>query len=348
MAFFSARYRSFCEIEFFTRPYEVAFLYVIALSCSIGKQSDFCDDRSMMKLPLTVIVLTKNEEAHLPRCLENVLPHAERIIVVDSGSTDKTQEIARKYGAEVYEHIPFMNQAAQFNWALDTITITSPWILRLDADEYLLPELWEEISDVIGDEANPSTMIRTSGFEMKRRVIFIGRWIRHGGYYPTWFVRLFRNGKGRYESREMDEHLLVEGRVERLANDFVDHNLKGLREFIERHNDYSTREARARMSELLRNTKRYENTKKTEAITMGTQADAKRKLKTGLYYRLPLFFRAFLYWKYRYFLRLGFLDGIPGLIFHFLQGFWHRFLIDAKLWEASRDRRRHGSSSNRI
>lgn len=272
------------------------------------------------KLPLTVIILTKDEEIHLPRCLRNVTPWAERVIVVDSGSRDRTQEIAHKNGAEVYEH-SFLNQADQFNWALDNIPIKSPWILRLDADEYFLPELWKEVSEKL-----EYATADVNGFAMKRRVIFMGRWIRHGGYYPTWFLRLFRKGMGRYEEREMDEHLVVQGRVENLAHDFVDHNLKGLREFIARHNSYSTREAIARMRE------QEAGNRKQETKLQG-QANIKRRLKTGFYYRLPSFLRALLYFKYRYFLRLGFLDGIPGLIFHFLQGFWHRFLIDAKIYE---------------
>jgi glycosyltransferase involved in cell wall biosynthesis len=273
-----------------------------------------------MKVPLSVIILTYNEEVHLERCLLSLAFWADEIIVIDSHSKDKTKKIAEKYGAKVYEH-DFKYQADQFNWALENVEIKNNWILRLDADEYVLPELAQEIQDVLH-----KPKFNVNAYYMKRRVYFLGRWMRHGGYYPIWFMRLFRKGMAKYEDREMDEHLiLIEGEAEYLENDFVDHNLKGLKEFIERHNNYSSREARARFDlrrELLR------------GKVGGGQVDNKRWLKNNFYLKLPMFFRAWLYWLYRYVFRLGFLDGTEGLIFHFLQGFWHQFLIDAKMWEA--------------
>lgn len=279
-----------------------------------------------MKAPLTVIILTYNEEVHLERCLLSIVFWADEIIVVDSHSKDKTQKIAEKYGAKVYEH-DFKYQADQFNWALENVAIRNKWIMRLDADEYVLPELAEEIQDVI-----QKPKFNVHGYYMKRRVMFMNRWIKHGGYYPSWFLRLFRKGMAKYEDREMDEHLiLIEGEADYLENDFVDHNLKGLKEFIERHNNYSTREAKARFEaerQLL------------EGRMGGSQAESKRWLKNNLYLKLPMFLRPFLYFIYRYIFRLGFLDGKPGLIFHFLQGFWHQFLIDAKMYEIQKNNRK--------
>ena len=254
---------------------------------------------------LTLIVLTKDEAVHLERCLKSVGSLASQIIVVDSGSTDGTVELAKKLGAETFTH-SFKNQAEQFNWALDNLEIKGEWILKLDADEYLTPELAEEIKNVIGSGS------AVNGYYMKRRVYFMGRWIKHGGYYPIWFLRLWRKGMGRSEDKEMDEHMiLLEGESGRLKNDFVDDNRKGLKEWFERHKNYSDREAR-------------------DVLKGGAANNSKR----SFYYRLPPFLRPCLYFFYRFFIRLGFLDGKEGLIFHSLQGFWYRFLVDIKLFKA--------------
>lgn len=266
---------------------------------------------------VNLIVLTFNEEPHLERCIESARGIADRVVVVDSGSADKTIEIARAAGAEVYSH-PFKNQAEQFNWALDNTDIKGDWVLRLDADEYLTPELKEEIGRMF---ENPPESI--AGFYMKRRVYFWGRWIRHGGYYPRWFLRVWRNGFARSEAREMDEHIVLSrGRAGKFRNDFVDENLRNLSFFTEKHNGFSSREAES----LIRG----------DAGAARTGEDTKRTMRKSFYMRLPLFLRALLYFKWRYFFRLGFLDGIPGLVFHVLQGFWYRFLIDAKVYEAKR------------
>ncbi|MEK7128915.1 MAG: glycosyltransferase family 2 protein, partial [Patescibacteria group bacterium] len=154
-----------------------------------------------MKIPLSVIILTFNEEIHIERLLKNIGDWCDEIFVVDSYSTDKTLEIAEKYEAKIIQH-PFENQAQQFNWALDNLDIKNEWILRLDADEYLTEELKEEISKEI------SSSVEVNGYYIKRRVYFMGRWIKRGGYYPTWLLRLFRKGKARSEERQMDEHIV--------------------------------------------------------------------------------------------------------------------------------------------
>ncbi len=275
-----------------------------------------------MKAKISVLILTLNEELNLTQCLKSVKDLASEIIIVDSGSTDKTKEIAESFGAKVVFH-EFINQAKQFNWALDNLEISNEWILRLDADEFLTPELVKEIAETL-----LVTEDIVSGFYLKRRVYFMGRWIKHGSYYPTWILRLFRKGKARSENREMDEHIILsEGNAGHMKNDFVDENKNKLSWWIERYNKYSTREASAFIS--------AEGQVVSENLS-GSQTERKRWLKNNLYYKSPKFMRAFLYFFYRYFLRLGFLDGIEGLIFHFLQGFWYRFLIDAKIYEAER------------
>lgn len=281
-----------------------------------------------MKLPIAAVVLTYNEELNLEQCLKSICDLAAEIFVVDSGSTDKTLEIARKYGTLVFEH-PFKNQADQFNWALDNLEIKSDWILKLDADEHITPELKEEITEVL-----PGTPSDFSGFYIKRRVYFMGRWIRHGGYYPTWFLRLWKNGMGRSEDKEMDEHIiLLSGVAGKFKNDFVDENLHNLEWWTAKQNLFSSREVK----EIMKSDRGIE----VVPDLRGSQGARKRWLKKNVYMQLPRFMRASLFFFYRYFLRLGFLDGREGLIFHFLQAFWYRFLIDAKLYEAERLRQKN-------
>jgi len=275
------------------------------------------------KLPVTVIVLTYNEEQNLANCLRSVADWASEIFVVDSGSTDRTLGIARQYTDQIIVH-EFVNQAQQFNWALDKLPIRSEWVLRLDADEYLLPELKAEIIAIL-----PTLPSHVTGLYMKRRVYFKGRWIRHGAYYPTWLLRLFRQGKARSEQLEMDEHIIVlEGETRHLQHDFVDHNHKDLAFWTGKHEQFATREARA----LTRKAQADELSAMQGKL--GGQPARKRWLKGNIYARSPLFLRAFAYFLYRYIFRLGFLDGTEGLVFHFLQGCWYRFYVDARIWEA--------------
>lgn len=174
-------------------------------------------------LSLTFIILTKNESLHIERCINNILEIADRVIVIDSHSTDGTQEIARSLGAEVVEHDWPGNQAAQFNWTIDNIKINTEWILRIDADEYLLPELIDEIKYRL-----PKLPGNVSGIFLKRRHIFLNKWMK-GGIYPVKILRLFRTGKGRYEQRLMDEHIVLsEGETIEFDNDFCDHNLNNI------------------------------------------------------------------------------------------------------------------------
>ncbi|MFB6212837.1 MAG: glycosyltransferase family 2 protein [Candidatus Magasanikbacteria bacterium] len=283
------------------------------------------------KLPITAIVLTYNEEVNLSHCLSNLKPHVDEIIVVDSYSEDKTVEIAEEYTDKVVQH-EFENQAQQFNWALESQDIKNEWIFWIDADEWVTEDLWKELYKKL-----PQTSEEVTGFYMKRRVYFLNRWIKHGGYYPTWILRLFRKNKAKSENREVDEHVkLLEGRAQRLENDFVDQNRKGIKAWIDKHNDYSTREARERIKMQ----------KQENDPDLGDQPEKKRKMKR-LYNNLPLFFRSFLYFIYRYIFRLGFLDGKEGLIFHFLQGFWHQFTIDAKIYEQKKVSEQSSNENNK-
>lgn len=275
-------------------------------------------------LDLTVIILTRDERMHIARCIENVRPIARRILVIDSGSTDGTQEIAKSLGAEVIGHAWPGNQAAQFNWALDNLKIDTEWILRLDADEYLLPELVAELRETL-----PSMPADVTGVVFKRRHIFMDRWMRHG-IYPVKILRLFRTGQGRYEQRLMDEHVVLSGGSEHECdNDFCDHNLNNLSWFCKKHVDYAVREA-AELLDL-----EYGLSPRQTEGHLSDQAGAKRRKKHA-YARKPLFWRSAAYFLYRYFLKGAWRDGKEGFIFTFIQGWWYRTLVDAKVYEIKR------------
>lgn len=275
-------------------------------------------------MELSVIILTYNEEANLFTCLESLKELETEIFIIDSGSNDRTVEIAKQYNCQIYIN-PFENQAQQLNWGLENLPITTPWIMRLDADERLTPELVKEIKNTL-----PLTSKDIGGYQMKRRVFFMGRWIRHGGYYPTWLLRIWRNGIGICEQRWMDEHIILsEGDIANLKNDIIDENQKGLSFWVNKHNSYADREVR----DILAMEKAEEDEQNILENSQTSQASQRRWIKKNLYIKSPLFFRAFIYWLLRYTIGLGFLDGIEGMMFHFLQGFWYRFLVDAKIYE---------------
>lgn len=274
-------------------------------------------------LDLSVIILTYNEEIHIRRCIERVLLIAKKIYIVDSFSTDKTVQIAEELGAEVIRHEWPGNQAEQFNWMIDNVEIETEWILRLDADEYLLPELVEELKDVL-----PTTKKCVSAFSLSLARAFQGRILRHGIVNDVRIVRLFRKGMARYEKRMMDEHLSVlSGDVVSLKNQFVDDNIMPIGAFIVKHNDYASREAA-----LLLDAEYHFSGNEVVAQDHGEIVEKKRAQKNR-YARLPLFWRGFGYFLYRYIFKLGFLDGKEGFLWDFLQGWWYRTLVDAKIFE---------------
>ena len=272
-------------------------------------------------LDLTTIILTYNEELHIRRCLENVCPISKKVYVIDSPSTDRTVEICKEFSnVEVVVHKYPGNQAEQFNWAVDNIKIDTEWVLRLDADEYLLPELKQELCDRLSSLDSCIT-----GVEFKRRHIFMGRWVKHG-IYPVIMLRMFRNGCGRYDNRLMDEHMiLTKGRSVVFENDFCDHSLISISDYCRKHINYAQREA----VEVLNEKWGLSGTNNSEK-GHGGQALEKHK-KKGTYNKLPLFWRSFAYFFYRYIAKGGFLDGKEGFLFAYLQGWWYRTLVDANI-----------------
>ena len=272
---------------------------------------------------ISVIILTFNEEKHIARCIQSLSTFTDKVFIVDSGSTDKTVEIAKGLGAEVIVN-QWVNYATQFNFGIEKNPFKTKWLMRMDSDEYVLPELSDEINQKLA-----FTLEEISGMYIKRRVIFFEKWIKHGAFYPMWLMRIWRNGHGICEESWMDEHIkLFQGNVIHLEKDLVDHNLNNITWWTQKHNLYTIRE----VIDILNIKYNFRDFVAVEPKLFGTQEERKRYLKVK-YASVPLFTRPIFYFIYRYFLRLGFIDGKQGLMWHFLQGFWYRFLIDVKIYE---------------
>jgi glycosyltransferase involved in cell wall biosynthesis len=272
---------------------------------------------------VSAIVLTYNEESNLDDCLRSVAAWAGEIFVVDSGSTDATCEIARRYTDRILHH-PFEDYSRQRNWAQDTLPLRHDWVLHLDADERVSEELAASIAAFLRSEQ----VKQYNGAMFSRRTVFMGRPILHGGHYPAFHTRLFRRDRGRCEDRLYDQHFLVDGPVAKLKGDLIDVVTSELDEWSRRHIRWAGAEAR----EVGR-----DGTTNQVAPSLYRGPIARRRwLRARIFGRSPLFARAFLYFLYRYVVRLGFLDGVEGLIFHFLHACWFRFYIDAKIWEVRR------------
>ena len=273
---------------------------------------------------LTIIILTKNEEQNLEKCIDSFRGVAKRVVIVDSYSSDGTVELALKLGAEIFEH-RFENHAAQFNWALNNIGLNTTWVMKVDADEEFTKELAEEIEAKL-DSLKPNV----TGVILRRRVYFMGKWLKHGGMYPQLLLRIFRVGHGMSEMKLMDEHLIVnDGDVVTFTHDFSDNNNKSLDWWIGKHNWYANKEVLDQ--QMKADSINGESSVSETATSM--QAKIKRFIKNHGYYSLPKFFRAHIYFVYRYYFKFGFLDGTEGKIFTFLQAYWYRFLVDAKMYE---------------
>ncbi len=277
---------------------------------------------------ITVIILTFNEERHLKRAIASVQPFAKDVLVVDSFSTDKTVEIANSLGARVMQR-RFINQAEQFNWALDNGGVSTGWIMRLDADEIIGEDLTEAIRDRIDALSDDIT-----GVIFERKHIFMGKWVRFGGRFPLPLLRLWRTGEGRVEQKWMDEHVVVRrGRTITLKGTFEDRNDNDLSFFTAKHNAYATREA---IEVLIRRYGLTTGAGAEESELNDVRNRLKRWIKVNLYERLPLSFGPLCYFLFRYIFQLGFLDGRSGTIYHVLQGFWYRYLVACKIYELER------------
>lgn len=283
-----------------------------------------------MKDKISVIILTQNEEKHISRCLTSACKISNNIFIVDSFSTDKTLQIAKKFFTKIYKN-KFINYSKQYKWALKNLPINSDWIMRLDADEYLEDGLINELKDNI--EMIDKQVV---GLNLKRKHIFLNKWIKFGGRYPLRQLRIWRNGHGTIENRYMDEHIIVKGgKTINFKGNFVDHNLNDINFFINKHNKYASREAIDYLIEKydlgISNDSFYKLNNNSGDVLI------KRVLKEKFFNKIPVSLSSLLYFFFRYFIQLGFLDGKEGLIYHFLQGFWYRFLVGVKIFEIEKE-----------
>jgi glycosyltransferase involved in cell wall biosynthesis len=279
-------------------------------------------------LPIAV-VLTQNEELNLEACLCSLAELIHTVYVVDSGSTDRTAEIAERYGAVFLQH-PFESHTQQWRWALDQLPLTAEWILGLDADQRLTSELREELRRLFHGPADQLEGVH--GFYVKRRQVFRGRWIRHGGYYPKYLLKLFRRDKLVLDVDELvDHHFYVDGPVRKLRFDLIEDNRKedDISFWIDKHNRYATRLAHEEV-------RRAGRTASPIAPRLFGSPDQRILWLKSRWHRLPRYLRPVAYFVYRYFIRLGFLDGKEGFTFHFLQALWFRLLIDIEVEEILR------------
>ncbi|CBN56163.1 MULTISPECIES: glycosyltransferase family 2 protein [Kamptonema] len=280
------------------------------------------------KIPVSVLIPAKDEEVNLPACLDS-LTRAVEVFVVDSQSTDRTVEIATSYGVEVVQFYFNNCWPKKKNWSLENLPFRNEWVLIVDCDERIPPELWEEIAEVIQDP-------NFDGYYLNRKVLFLDTWIRHGGKYPDWNLRLFKHKKGRYENlgteavpntgdNEVHEHVILAGQVGYLKNDMLHEDFRNLFHWIERHNRYSNWEARVYYNILAG----QGDSGTIGANLFGDAVQRKRFLKK-LWVWLP--FKPMLRFLMFYIFQLGFLDGKAGYIYARLLS-QYEYQISAKLYE---------------
>ena len=269
--------------------------------------------------PVHAFILTLDEEQHIARCIASIREYCASVLVIDSGSTDRTCAIARELGAEVIVH-PFTTHSAQVNAAIEHLEGRGGWLMRIDADEVLEPPP-AGVLVAMGEAAD--------GLIVRRHIHFLGRRMLHGGLQPNWHLRLWRAGTGRCEQRWMDEHIYVEGPTRTTTLEIADINLNPVGWWTAKHNGYASREA----IEVLARKYPLLDRATPAAETLHGPVRLKRLVKERLFNRLPGGMRAKAYFFWRYWVRLGFLDGAEGYFFHFLQVYWYRTLIDCKVRE---------------
>jgi glycosyltransferase involved in cell wall biosynthesis len=274
-----------------------------------------------MRVPLSILIPTFNEELNLDDCLASVCGWADNVVVLDSFSSDRTLEIAKRFGVSVVQHA-YEGPAQQKNWALDNLDLASEWVLFLDADERVPRDLQLEIDAIIAAQGNGY-----AGFYLNRRFIFYGRWIKHSGWYPSWNLRLFKYRLGRYEQRQVHEHIVLNGRKGYCRHDLIHEDMRDMTDWIAKHNRYATLEA----EENFRSLQGRGDTGFSPSFSKGP-VERKRALKDRLLIRLPAPLRSLFLFFYMYFLRLGFLDGIHGFHFCAMHATFE-YYCGIKLWE---------------
>lgn len=272
-----------------------------------------------MAADITAIILTWNEETNIEDCLHSIMTLVKRIVVVDSYSTDRTAEIAKGLGAEVYLH-SFENYAKQYMYAVEMANVDTVWSLRIDADERFTSDSAHELEQI----CNENMTTDVAGVILRFKKNFLGKDLYHGGVYPWCKMNCYKTNLGTIEDRMMDEHIVLSsGTVVKMKHDCLHLDFKNLEFWVNKHNWYSSRET----------VDYFQNLNKPKSKE---KQNLKTWIKMNVYYRLPLGMRAHFYYLYRYYLRLGFLDGREGKIYAFLQAYWYRYLVDAKIYECKK------------
>ncbi len=267
---------------------------------------------------ISAVILTYNESKNIVDCINSIKPFVKDIFVIDSFSDDETVKIAKQMGAVVLQN-KWINYAKQFQFALDTCPIKTKWVLRFDADERMTIESGNEITSL----CSINTDTDVNGINIRLAVRFLGKTLKHGGIYPIRVLRIFKYGIGYIEQKNMDEHIcLSSGKILSCKKDCIHENFNDITTWIDKHNKYSNRE----LADYLENNDSSEGVYDKSTIK-------KRKRKNKFYYKLPIGFRAHLYFIYRYYFKFGFLDGKPGKFYAFLQAYWYRYLVDIKIYE---------------
>jgi glycosyltransferase involved in cell wall biosynthesis len=271
------------------------------------------------------IILTYNEAIHLPRLLNSIKDLDAETFILDSGSTDDTLKIAAEYGAQTKQHT-FINHPQQWDHALKAFDITTPWVICLDADQIVTSALKQKLTNF-----NDQSMSGINGIYFNRKNYFKGKWIKHGSFYPFYLLKMLRFNKVHSDLNEnMDHRFIVNGPTVIWKDGYlIEENLKenNIRFWIDKHNRYSDLVA---IEEVERRRNLRSQTVKPQFFGTPDQRTAWLK---RLWWKMPLFIRPFIYFTYRYIFRLGILDGSTGFIFHFLQAFWFRLLVDIKILE---------------
>jgi glycosyltransferase involved in cell wall biosynthesis len=270
---------------------------------------------------VSVFILTYNESVNIRRCLESLRGFSDDIVIVDSFSTDDTLEICRQFGSRIFQH-EFVNHALQCNWALESIEFRYDWILRLDSDEILPERLKAELNHLAA-----STNHDITGVYLNRRQYFMNRWLKHGGVYPHYILRMFRQGCGYYENKTEEHFVLKLGAATKAKNDFLEDNRNNNMKF------WLLKHAALAEGEIRDTLGADSGQDELEPKLFGEKIQRTRWLKVNVYARSPLFLRALLYFLYRYLVRLGFLDGMPGFIYYVNQSFWYRYYVDSRIYE---------------
>jgi len=270
-------------------------------------------------MDFTIIILTYNEEKNILDCIDSFAGITSKILVVDSFSTDQTISLITERNIKYLQH-KFENYSKQRNWSQENNPFQTEWVFHIDAGERATPNLVKWLKTM------KSTSVDVAGFMFSRQTYFLGRWIRYGGHYPNYHLRLFKVSQGKCEDKAYDQHFVVEGKTQSVPNaDMIDFAADNIQSFTIKHSKWALMEA----IELIKQGQAGE----VKASLKGSPIEQRRWLKNNLFQKMPIFLRSITYFIYRYFFKMGFLDGKEGLVFHLLQGFWFRFLIDSLVFE---------------